>query len=41
VTGIHIKLPTELHRHVKAQAALEGKTLGEFINELLSQKVGR
>lgn len=41
MTSIQIKLPTELHRHVKAQAALEGKTLGEFINELLSQRVSR
>ena len=34
-------LDPELYRKAKAQAALEGKTLGAWLNEAIQEKLGK
>lgn len=36
---IHYEIPDDLHRKVKAKAALEGKTLKDFIIEALAAAI--
>lgn len=33
--GVFVKVPLELHRQIKAEAALAGKDLGDFAEELI------
>jgi hypothetical protein len=33
--GVFVKVPLELHRQLKAEAALAGKDLGDFAEELI------
>lgn len=37
---IHYEIPDDLHREVKAKAALEGKTLKQYLIDTLSLSVG-
>lgn len=38
---IHIEVDDDLHRHVKAQAALEGKSLKQFVIDALAAAVAK
>jgi predicted HicB family RNase H-like nuclease len=39
VARIHYEIPDDLHRRVKAAAAMRGMTLKDYIVEVLSQAV--
>lgn len=39
MTVIHYEIPDELHRRAKAAAALQGKTLKDFLVEALNRAV--
>jgi predicted HicB family RNase H-like nuclease len=39
VARIHYEIPDDLHRQVKSQAALEGKTLKQFVIDALAEAV--
>jgi predicted DNA binding CopG/RHH family protein len=39
VARIHYEIPDDLHRRVKATAAMRGMTLKDYIVEVLSQAV--
>ena len=40
VARIHYEIPDDLHREVKARAAIEGKTLKQYLIDALSVSVG-
>ena len=40
VARIHYEIPDALHREVKARAAIEGKTLKQYLIDALSVSVG-
>jgi predicted HicB family RNase H-like nuclease len=41
MTRVNIEVESELHKKAKLAAVLEGKTLIEFINESIKEKVSR
>lgn len=40
-TNVSLQLPGELHRQLKANAALAGKSLSEYCEEILTQGAER
>ncbi len=39
VARIHYEIPDDLHRQVKSQAAMQGKTLKQFVIEALEAAI--